>query len=380
MWQELTAHLVTHPVINSYRQSSRFWGRQTVADWQEVLQEFQQAAWSQSEQRLAVAFCEGQMLRKQGLVEQAVGSFQAVLALAPGWPLALEALADVYYQLGQRPRVEECLNQALKTDNQIIYARLLYAQLFAERHNYKAAEDVLKFGLKLVPQEAAFYRYLGHLALSDGRAELATKNYQQALALAADDVEALVGLSSIELIKEDYAAAAKWLTTALQHEPQYPGALINQGFIYYQRGKIVEAERAFEQAIAQPARQGQHYFRLALFYWQRLANPLMAERYLRLATNLPNCRSDYYSALAVLLVELGQGSAAEVAARQALAYYSDNLVAWQVLSLAALGRGATNEAQEYQLRATAALAQTKRYLTGKLAHHSGTKSQHSGTK
>ncbi|KAF0247422.1 MAG: hypothetical protein FD167_3175, partial [bacterium] len=171
-----------HSLIKMYRSKALAWSQQTYEQWRLAGEEFAQLRLRHGELPALIAaqaFCEGQAARKQEFYEQAVSYYQKAAKVLPEWPLTPEALGDVYRYLGKRAEAEQQLGHALKLDGTLIHARLVYAAMLCERNNYKAAEDVLKLGLKNSTGEIAFHCFLGHIALSDRRLSSAERRYQR---------------------------------------------------------------------------------------------------------------------------------------------------------------------------------------------------------
>jgi tetratricopeptide (TPR) repeat protein len=356
-----------HPLIRAYRDEAGAWEKQTYDEWRLAAEDFESLLDRANSREMAAGkvFCAGQAARKMEFYEQAARYYYEAGELLPDWPLPLEGLAAAYQQLGRRVEAESCLNRALKLDGSLIQARLLFADIFCDRNNYKAAEDVLQLGLKFHPSDIGFHCFLGHIALSDRRLDIAALYYERALTLSPQCTEAYTGLSSIRIIEQKYEDALDQIKLALKYNERATGALINRGIIQYTYNQIAEAEATFDYAVSLAPRVSKNYFRLATFYWKQ-NNILKAERYLRLAINCESYRSHYHSALALLLLRDGKLNEAEQYYRQALLLNSEDVMALHGLSTLALISQDQQSARILITRANSLLAAGKRSLAKKL--------------
>jgi Flp pilus assembly protein TadD len=358
------------PLIKAYRSKAKSWLKQSYQDWQAAIEEFSQLRSRHGELAeliAAEAFCQGQAARKQEFYEQALDHYKRAAELLPNWPLVPEALGDVYRYLGRRTEAENYLNQALKLDGTLLQARLTYAAMLCERNNYKAAEDVLKLGLKFNSSEVAFHCFLGHIALSDRRLSSAERRYQRAITLEDDCSEAYSGLSSIRIMEKRYEDALDYIRLSLTYDQKNSIALINRGIIRHINKQYSEGEADFDRVVRTSPRVAHNYFRIANFYWQYEHNLTLTERYLRLAINCESYRSDYHTALALLYLEQNNLMDAERYFRQAIILNADDILALHGLGILAVLATDKEATSKYLSHATTLLFTSRRYLVAKLA-------------
>lgn len=359
-----------HSLIKAYRNKASAWSQQTYEQWHLAAEEFTEFRARQGEISALIAaqaFCQGQAARKQEFYEQAVSYYQKAAELLPEWPLAPEALGEVYRYLGRRAEAEKQLSHALKLDGKLLYARLIYASMLCERNNYKAAEDVLKLGLKNNPTEVAFHCFLGHIALSDKRLSSAERRYQRALTLIEGSSEAYAGLSAVRLMEKRYDEALDYAKLALHHDQRNTMALINRGIARCLTNQRKEGEADFDRVVRIAPRIAHNYFRIANFYWQNDHNLALAERYLRLAINCESYRSDYHTAMGMLYLEQNNLMDAEKYYRQAVILNPDDILALHGLGVLAIIGSDQAAASKYLSHATSLLFTSRRYLVAKLA-------------
>ncbi|MBI4854365.1 MAG: tetratricopeptide repeat protein [Acidobacteria bacterium] len=359
-----------HPLIKNYRNKASAWSQQTYEQWRLAAEEFTELKARHGELPALIAaqaFCEGQSARKQEFYEQAVSYYKKAAEMLPEWPLAPEALGEVYRYLGKRPEAEKQLSHALKLDGKLVHARLIYAAMLCERNNYKAAEDVLKLGLKNNTTEIAFHCFLGHIALSDRRLSSAERRYQRALTLSDSSSEAYAGLSAVRIIEKRYDEALDYSKLSLHHDQRNTTALINRGIARCLTNQRKEGEADFDRVVRIAPRIAHNYFRIANFYWQYDRNLALTERYLRLAINCESYRSDYHTAMGVLYLEQNNLMDAEKYLRQAIILNPDDILALHGLGILAILGSDQKIASKYFSHATTLLFTSRRYLVAKLA-------------
>lgn len=364
MFQEINQH----HLIKAYYSSAKGWLQQTANDWQSAAKEFELLGLRviRPDVQAAQAFCQAQAARKEEIPEHALTYLNHAAQLLPDWPLVPEALGEIYRSLGRRVEAETQLNHALKLDNQLIHARLSYATHLCERNNYKAAEDVLKLGLKQHPKESAFHCLLGHIALSDRRLESAERRYQRAVIIDDSDADAYTGLSSVRMLAGRYEDALDYIRLALHYNQRHSVALVNRGMIRLYLDQRGEAEADFERATRIAPRAAHNYFRIASFYWQVEEEPFQAERYLRLAINCESARSEYHTLLGMIYFETSKLAEAEKYWRQALMLNPEDILALHGLAVLAILSKDQETAQRFLTRAASLLLTSRRYLIGKL--------------
>lgn len=359
-----------HSLIKSYHTRASAWSQQTYEQWRLAAEEFAQLKVRHGEMPALIAaqaFCEGQAARKQEFYEQAVSYYQKAAEALPEWPLAPEALGEVYRYLGKRTEAEKQLNLALKLDGKLIHARLIYAAMLCEKNNYKAAEDVLKLGLKNSASETAFHCFLGHIALSDRRLSSAERRYQRAITLGEACSDAYAGLSSVRLMEKRYENALDYTKLALHHDQRSTMALINRGIARCLTNQRKEGEADFDRVVRIAPRQAHNHFRIANFYWHHDHNLTLAERYLRLAINCESYRSDYHSAMGLLYLEQNNLMDAEKHYRQAIILNPDDILALHGLGVLGIIGSDQSASSKYLSHATSLLFTSRRYLVAKLA-------------
>lgn len=116
-----------------------------------------------------------------------------------------------------------------------------YQRLLDEIHGEPFSADELK---------ANIYLLRGNAFFGIGKYAEAEDAFQHALKINnAAAVEALVGLTRIELKKNDMDAAEKLISRALDINPMDSSAWLTKGYVEKQQGKYSKAEEAFAEAV-----------------------------------------------------------------------------------------------------------------------------------
>ena len=176
-----------------------------------------------------------------GDLEEAAASYAKALALAPGEPAVLDALAGVLWTLGRQDEALDCMSQLLAAAPQdvgALHQRKHFAQALAD---YDAV-------LALHPDLAETLANRGATLSLMGRNAAALQSLDRALALQPGLVEALSnrGFALRELARFD--AALESLDRALAIQPDYVPALAHRGKVLSEMNRLEESFRDFRHA------------------------------------------------------------------------------------------------------------------------------------
>lgn len=356
----MTEELNPRSLIEDYCGSSKAWTVQTAEEWRRLGEELAREGSSAGS-----SYAHAQAARKEGLFEHALQGYLNAAELSPEWALALEGAGLVTYSTGRWQEAEEYLSRALKLDGRLIHARMAFAEIFAERHNFVAAEDTLRLAVQAYREDAGLRAALGHLYLRDRRYREAEAAFQKALELDSS-ASALLGLASIRMFQKDYNSAIEYTRSAIDAGGETAAALIHLGIITHEFSNYREAEEYFNKALQLEPRSARNLYRMALFYW-RHQSYAKAERMLRLAINCETHRSCYYSALGLMMFQDGRAYEAERLYREALRLNASDLIALHGLGTLVRLNGRAAESRELLARARAILQAGKRSLTARLA-------------
>jgi tetratricopeptide (TPR) repeat protein len=153
---------------------------------------------------------------QHGYIEEAVASFQQVIAAKPNDP-------DAYYNLGT---------------------------LNLRKKNYEAARDYIERALQLRPDYPEAWNNLGMIAAQSGRSNEAVLDFQRSLDLRPRYTVALLNLGNLYRSQKVFEKAEECLKKALELEPNDAEVNYGLGMLYAQQGKINDASDYLQRSIA----------------------------------------------------------------------------------------------------------------------------------
>lgn len=160
-------------------------------------------------------FTYGVAFFQHGYFDQAVESFQQVIALNPEDP-------EANYNLGT---------------------------LYLRRRALAQARQYLQKATELRPDYPEAWNNLGMAAAQEGRPEEAVRDFRKSLSLRPDYTVAMVNLGGLYRREGDFSGAEKLLNAALEREPDNPEANYNLGMLYAKQDRLERAESFLEKAL-----------------------------------------------------------------------------------------------------------------------------------
>lgn len=174
-------------------------------------------------------FFEGNTLFEADRLDEALGRYQAALALVPGRPSILANLGVTQCRLGRWPEAVATLAQATKADPTHRDAWIALGLSHEALSNWAAAADALQQGVRLGASTPQLHLSLAMCLLRLERPGEALRSLDQALAL----------------------------------DPTLAEAWSQRGSLMREAGQLAEAARCFEQALAHGGDETLHRFYLA---------------------------------------------------------------------------------------------------------------------
>lgn len=278
-------------------------------------------------------------LHRQGRLEEAETAYRAALQGNPNDGEALRGLGAVRRMRGDLAESAALISRAhVLAPEQPKLLMMLGAVQF-ELGNADASRDAYERVLALDPNTAGAHTALGHIAMMQGNPTLAEQYFRTAMRVN-EDPQALAGLGTLALDRDDPETAIKYLTRASDLAPKDAGIAYALGRGFAKRGMIAFAEQAFRNALR--LRPGQ-------------PNATSALGQLLVQEKRPGEAEPYFRSLLGkrgfdLVAELGMGDVARQQERfeeavesykRALALKPDHALAFETLiaCLGKLGRG-----------------------------------------
>jgi len=187
---------------------------------------------------------------QRGELDQAIGYYQKLLAIKPGF-------AQVHYNLGIAFSALGRLDEAVASYRQAIACKPDYAAAYnnlgvalkAQGQPEVAAAHYAQ-AIELQPDFADAYSNLGNVLYALGFPDAAEKNCRAAIALQPDHVEAHNNLANALRELKKTAEAEQHYLKALSLKSDYPEALANLGHLKQYLGQLPQAVDCYRQALA----------------------------------------------------------------------------------------------------------------------------------
>jgi tetratricopeptide (TPR) repeat protein len=186
-----------------------------------------------------------------------------LLGQSPGIALAL---ADLHYRQGQSDKVEMYARQVLVAEPTNPVARTLVVRARLARNDDSGAAAEIASLERDYPNSVAVMNLVAARHLAAGRLEAARAMYSKVAAESPDDLEALGGLSAIDLRTKRFTDAAERIERALGRMPHSSELLVIGAVTLERLGNAPRAEELLKEAIEKEPSRLQPYSLLAELY------------------------------------------------------------------------------------------------------------------
>ena len=139
------------------------------------------------------------------------------------WDAAHTAAADHFVAKGDTKSAEMEYRVLISQFNYLPKFYNAFANALMVLHEYERAAGVLKASYGVKP-EAFSTKWLGILALNDGKPEEARRWLLESLNYKGDDAQTLYNLAGAFINLKDYNSAKTYIQRCLQADPKFPGA------------------------------------------------------------------------------------------------------------------------------------------------------------
>jgi tetratricopeptide (TPR) repeat protein len=209
----------------------------------------------------------GGILAARNDVDEAIVEYNQAVQLNPRSAAALTELARLKLRQRQIDEAEKLARQALRADAGSVAARLALVQALLAGGNIANAEQEIKpFDRVTDVPEIVMQR--GFIALARNDSAKAAAQFEQALKLAPDSVEALSGLVAVKLAIKKPAEAEAAIDARLAKHPDDPQLLVLAARAYTALGKKPRAEEALRHTIEKDPANLEAYSMLGTLYAQ----------------------------------------------------------------------------------------------------------------
>jgi uncharacterized protein (TIGR02996 family) len=177
------------------------------------------------------------------------------------------ASGNKYFDQQQYKEAVVQYRNAVQQDPKFGDARLKLAETYQKLNDYRNAYREYIHAADLLPNNAEVQLKAGTLLLLAGQAEDARTRADKALALDAKNVRAQVLRANAMAGMKDIDGAIKDINEAIRLDPSQASSYANLGELQLAKGRRVEAEAAFEKAIATNPNDVTAQLAFANFLW-----------------------------------------------------------------------------------------------------------------
>ena len=218
---------------------------------EEAVQAYKKALqhWPEEEDKGALPLNLAVSLADLGCYKEASRKLRQVIEHEPGNIVAHCNLGYALRELNDLEGACEAFRSALELESGMYEARLGLASCLDMRDELEEGLTHAKKAREILPSESSWFRE-GHLYQELGSLEEARECYRQALSHDAKSAVALNNMGVICMNEGDRDGASAWIKQALDADPAYDQAWINQANLLEKKGELKEAEVAAKNAVS----------------------------------------------------------------------------------------------------------------------------------
>ena len=191
----------------------------------------------------------GNILQKQGNLDEAIQYYQTAIELKPDFVQAHYNLANALRQQENYEAAIAAYQQTLKLKPNFAVAYFYLGNLLKILDKNEEAIVAYQAGLNFHPNVAAVYNNLGSIFKDKGQLSLAIENYKKALKLKPDNAEVYNNIGNILKSQDQLEAAVQFYQKAIQLNPNLAQAYRNLGNAFRRQGKLGQAIEAYQCAL-----------------------------------------------------------------------------------------------------------------------------------
>jgi len=191
----------------------------------------------------------GQKLVRAGKLSEAIGSFEAALAIRPDDPGALFALGNVARDLGLLDVAVKMFAMVLQVTPDSVEAANNLGNVHRARGDYDAAIDVFRLAIAATPDKPALWSNLASTVMSKGDFDNARTFYEEALRLQPHHGETLGNLAELFSNMGRYEEAEPFFRRALKKLPKSAQLRLNYSRTLMAMGRLGEAWEYYEYRL-----------------------------------------------------------------------------------------------------------------------------------
>ena len=195
-------------------------------------------------------FNAGWTAERLGKLSVAEGHYRAALAIQPDYKEAILSLGLVLTQQGQASESGALYQVYLEKNPSDTETRKLYAQALSADKRYDEAVEQCREVLREDSKNVGAYRQLSEIYYSQGKFEMSQLTAQKAKTLAEGDAGIYNNMGVTYRLMGDQAEAIKEFQTAVKLDPDNIEANMNLGFVALNSGDYALANECFAKVVA----------------------------------------------------------------------------------------------------------------------------------
>ncbi len=189
-----------------------------------------------------------ELLLQQGKTDQALIHLETLVALEPTASAAHRRLGQTLLALGQSERALAVLREAVRLAPNDAETQFILGGLLLKQGDAVAARDALLAALAQQPR-APIHNELGTAYLALNQLPAAVEQFQRAIALDPDYVDAYSNAGVTSALLGRLAEAGEFLSQAIQRRPDHVDARYNLGWVLLRLGEQQQAIEQFQEVL-----------------------------------------------------------------------------------------------------------------------------------
>ncbi len=228
-------------------------------------------------------FMDAQLYISQNNYPMAIIELQDALRFDPNAGSIHVSLAESLWKLGKIERAEEQLKTAISLNDKDVEARVMLANQYIIRHQYKKAEDqfiilstiepnnaehvnahaelaaaqmqwgkaiqLYRKAYTIDPSQIRSLERAAEIALRSNQLQIATEVYAQLVKIDSRNIEYLSAYADLAIMGKDYEKATEIINMILDVEGITKNRIFQSGVIFYQKGQFEQSLSFLRQAF-----------------------------------------------------------------------------------------------------------------------------------
>ena len=185
----------------------------------------------------------------QGRMDEAIGEFQEVVRLNPGFAPAYNTLGRSFAAQGRAKEALASYQKALEIQPDYGVARINLGNLLLQMGRVDEAIASYQKTLETDPNDVSAINNLGYALRQGGRVDEAIVQFQKVLQIEPDNAETCYNLGAALTLQGRFDEAIVCLQKALKINPKVAAAHYSLGFAFHSKGRLDEAIRELQETL-----------------------------------------------------------------------------------------------------------------------------------